>query len=91
MARCDVWLSGFIYKGAAGMRPVSNQAMDDVHGCTSVAGGMDAGSDRPVCELHSESQPSQHVCAIIGVSFSLVTILLDKQEKVTRPSVRERI
>ena len=55
-----------LYIGAAGMQPVRNQAMDDVQGCTSVAGGMDAGSDWPVCELHSENQTSQHACAIFG-------------------------
>jgi len=55
MARCDVWLSGFIYKGAAGVMPIHSRAVDDVQGSTSFAGGMDAGSDWPVCELHSES------------------------------------
>ena len=48
------------------MMPVRSRAMDDVHGCTNVAGGMDAGSDRPVCEPLQESQTSKHVCAVIG-------------------------
>jgi len=38
------------------MWTVRNQAMDDVQGSTSFAGGMDAGSDWPVYELHSESR-----------------------------------
>ena len=48
------------------MMPVHSRAMDDVQGSTSFAGGMDAGSDWPVCGPHQESQTSQHVCAIFG-------------------------
>ena len=49
------------------MMPVRNRARDDVHGCTSVAVGIDAESDRPVCEPQLKTGHHNTLAASQGV------------------------
>ena len=71
------------------MMPVRSRARDDVQGCTSVAGGMDAGSDRPVCgPLSKKPAKPTRLCHHWGSAF---WVLFGAFQKGPRPSVRERI